>query len=207
MGADKNSSAKRELSLYPKFTTKDSHTSLSRSRSHTGPTNPRNKPQTIPKQKHDSTSKGLSCPAKALTDGPQGMGGRSARTGGTVCDPRADGLLNATGTPPAHPETQTVRTLHVDCPRATRATRTVRGLWADSPPNPSRLETAGQTDQNKDAEEHTTTRRTLGQLAPHGLSTPTRQTVRRCGQAREQQPKSKPASTQPPILPWISQTT
>jgi hypothetical protein len=49
MGADKNSSPKRELGLYPKFTTKDSHTSLPRSHSHNGPTNPRNKPQTIPK--------------------------------------------------------------------------------------------------------------------------------------------------------------
>jgi hypothetical protein len=45
MGAYKNSSPNRELSLYPKFTTKDSHTSLPRSRSHYVPTNPRNKPQ------------------------------------------------------------------------------------------------------------------------------------------------------------------
>jgi hypothetical protein len=35
MGADKNSSPKRELSLDPKFTTKESHTSSPRSRSHT----------------------------------------------------------------------------------------------------------------------------------------------------------------------------
>jgi hypothetical protein len=45
MGADKNSSPKRELGLCPKYTTKDSHTSLLRSRSHNGPptlgTNPK----------------------------------------------------------------------------------------------------------------------------------------------------------------------
>jgi hypothetical protein len=49
MGADKNSSPKRELSLDPKFTTKDSHTSLPRSRSHDGRTNPRNKHPNDPK--------------------------------------------------------------------------------------------------------------------------------------------------------------
>jgi hypothetical protein len=128
MGADKNSSPKRELSLYPKFTTKDSHTGLPRSRSHSIHTNPRNKPQTIPKRKHDSRSKGLSCLAKALADGPRGRGGRSTRTKRTIRDPRADGPLNATGPPAARLETRTVRTLHADCPRATCAARTVRGL-------------------------------------------------------------------------------
>jgi hypothetical protein len=97
MGADKNSSRKRELGLYPKFTTKDSHTSLPRSRSHSRPTNPRNKPQTITKRKQDSISKGLSCPAKALADSPRAKGGQSARTGRTIRDPRADGPLNAIG--------------------------------------------------------------------------------------------------------------
>jgi hypothetical protein len=154
MGADKNSSPKRDLGLYPKFTTKDSHTSLPRSRSHTGPTNPRNKPQMILKRKHNSRSKGLSCPVKALEDGPRGRFGRSARTGRTVRDPRADGPVNTTEPPTAHPETWTARTLHADCPRATRAARTVRGLRADGPPNPSRPKPAGQTDQNEDAQEH-----------------------------------------------------
>jgi hypothetical protein len=46
MGADKNSSPKRELGLCPKFTTKDPHMSLPKSRSHNGPTNPRSKPRT-----------------------------------------------------------------------------------------------------------------------------------------------------------------
>jgi hypothetical protein len=93
MGADKNSSPKRELGLYPKFTTKDSHTSLPKSRSHYGPTNPRNKPQTIPKRKHKQRSKGLSNPASTLADSPRPWGGRSAVTGRTVRNPRADGPL------------------------------------------------------------------------------------------------------------------
>jgi hypothetical protein len=41
----------RDNYLGPKFTSKDLHTSLPRSRSHNGPTNPRSKPQTIPKRK------------------------------------------------------------------------------------------------------------------------------------------------------------
>jgi hypothetical protein len=146
MGADKNSSPKRELGLCPKFTTKDSHTSLPRSRSHNAPTNPRNKLQTIPKRKHESRSKGLSNPVQCQADGPRGWGGGSADTGRTAHDPRADSLLNTTEPPEAHPKTQTVRTLPAHCPRATCATWTVRNLRADGPPNSSRPETAGQTD-------------------------------------------------------------
>jgi hypothetical protein len=40
--------------------------------------------QTIPKRKHDSRSKGLSCPAGYLADRPQPPGGPSARTRWTV---------------------------------------------------------------------------------------------------------------------------
>jgi hypothetical protein len=88
MGVDKNSSPKRELDLYTKFTTKDSHTSLPRSRSHYGYTNPRNKPQRIPKRKHEARSKGLSCPAATKADYPRSPGGLSAVTERTVRDPR-----------------------------------------------------------------------------------------------------------------------
>jgi hypothetical protein len=90
MRADKNSSPKRELDLCPKFTTKDSHTSLPRSRSHNGPTNPRNKPQTIPKRKRNSRSKGLSNSAQHQADGPRGWGGRFARLGQMVRGHRAN---------------------------------------------------------------------------------------------------------------------
>jgi hypothetical protein len=88
MGADKNSSPKKELGLYPKFTTKDSHTSLPRSRSHHRHTNPRNKPQTIPKRNHEARSKGLSYPAATQADCPRSPGGLSAVTARTVHDPR-----------------------------------------------------------------------------------------------------------------------
>jgi hypothetical protein len=88
MEADKNSSPKRELGLYPKFTTKDSHTSLPRSHSHYGRTNPRNKLQMIPKRKHEARSKGLSCPAATQADCPWSPGGLSAVTARTVRDPR-----------------------------------------------------------------------------------------------------------------------
>jgi hypothetical protein len=81
MGADKNSSPKRELALCPKFTTMDSHTNLPRSHSHNRPTNPRNKPQTILKRKHDSRSKGLSCLVNHLVDCPRPPGGPSASCG------------------------------------------------------------------------------------------------------------------------------
>jgi hypothetical protein len=84
MGADKNSSHKRELGLYPKFTTNDSHTSFPRSSSHYGPTNPRNKPQTIPKRKHESRSKGLSNLAQCRADGPLPTGGRSVNCNRTT---------------------------------------------------------------------------------------------------------------------------
>jgi hypothetical protein len=145
MGADKNSSPKRELGIYPKFTTKDSHTSLPRSRSHSEPTNPRNKSQTIPKWKHESRSKGLSCPATTLEDSPGPRGGRSAVTGQTVRYPWMDGTLIATERPDEHPNTRMVR--------ATRAARTVRDIQADGPPNTSRPKTASQPDQNENAQE------------------------------------------------------
>jgi hypothetical protein len=133
MGADKNSSPKRELDPYPKFTTKDSHTSLPRSRSHYGASNPSNKPQMIPKRKHEPRSKGLSCPANTQAYSPRPRGGPSAVTGRTVRYPRADDPLNVTERSDEHPNAQTVRTWLSDSPRATRAAWSVRGLWADGP--------------------------------------------------------------------------
>jgi hypothetical protein len=87
-----------KLRLCPKFITKDSHTSLPRSRSHNRPTNPRNKPkdsptslprsrshnrptnprnkpQTISKRKRNTRSKGLSDSAKVQADGPRPSSG------------------------------------------------------------------------------------------------------------------------------------
>jgi hypothetical protein len=89
MGADKNSSPNKELGLYPKFTTTDSHTSLPRSRSQNRPTNPRNKPQMIPKRKHETRSKRLrrlQQPWRTVrgpgADSPRSLCRRSATHGG-----------------------------------------------------------------------------------------------------------------------------
>jgi hypothetical protein len=133
MGAHRNSSPRREPGLCPNFTTKDYHTSLPRSRSHNGPTNPMKKPQTIPKWNHNTRSKGLSNPAQCQADGPRASGGRSADTGRTVRYLRADNPLIGTKPPDAHPETRTVRTWASDGPRATGAMRTIRDPQADSP--------------------------------------------------------------------------
>jgi hypothetical protein len=116
MGDDKKSSPKRELSLCPKFTTKDSHTSLPRSRSHNRPTNPRNKPQTIPKRKQNSKSKGLSSSALDQADRPQAPGGPSVRPRRTIRGAAADRLKITPEPPVLHPQKRTVREGPADRP-------------------------------------------------------------------------------------------
>jgi hypothetical protein len=74
MGADKNSSPKRELGLYPKFTTKDPHMSLPRSRSHNGPTNLGTNPKQSQSESETRKSKGLSNLAQCQAGGPAGQG-------------------------------------------------------------------------------------------------------------------------------------
>jgi hypothetical protein len=78
MGADKNSYRMMNLAYAPKFTTKNSHTSLPRLCSHNRPTNPRNKSQTNPKQKRNSRSKRLSLAAWLRADCLHGTGRPSA---------------------------------------------------------------------------------------------------------------------------------
>jgi hypothetical protein len=82
MGADKNFSPKRELGLCPKFTTKDSHTSLPRSRSHNRPTNPRNKHKRSRSESETQEAKNLAALRstrrtirKHRADRPRGLGG------------------------------------------------------------------------------------------------------------------------------------
>jgi hypothetical protein len=134
MGAYENSSPKGELGLYPKFTTTDSHTSLPRSRSHSGRTNPRNKPQMIPKRKHEARSKGLGCPKTTQADCPRSPGGLSAVTWRTIRghhadgpQPTVDGLLNTNKTTqptPLHADgsyqalgQSAIKSCHSDCLR------------------------------------------------------------------------------------------
>jgi hypothetical protein len=84
-----------ELGLCPKFTTKDSHTSLPKSRSDNIPTNPRNKPQLKATQKRNSRSKGLRQPAKPGADHPHG--GRTVREGQADLS-QAQGVLSKNST-------------------------------------------------------------------------------------------------------------
>jgi hypothetical protein len=64
--------------------------SLPRSRSHNGPTNPRNKSQTNPMRKHNSKSKGLRQSGNHQADCPQCPSGLSARRARIVCSVSAD---------------------------------------------------------------------------------------------------------------------
>jgi hypothetical protein len=200
MGDDKNSSPKRELGLCHKFTTKDSNTSFPRSRSHNGPTNPRNKLQTIPKRKRKSRSKRLGNSTQHQADGPRGWGGRSADTGWTVRDPRAGSPLNATEPPKAHPEIRTVRTLPADCLRTTCAARAVRDLRADGPPNilPQNFGTSKDLYvSSQELDEHVKNSHLAdGLWATGGQST----------SPRTEQLEVKTEKSTFPIPPWISQT-
>jgi hypothetical protein len=114
---------------------------LPRSRSHDRRTNPRNKPQTIPKRRHEPRNKGLSCSAAVQADGPRPWGGLSATTthGGRS-------VTHYRRTQPAPP--------HADGPRATRVARTVRDVPADCPPNHFPPKATVQPDRNEGAQEH-----------------------------------------------------
>jgi hypothetical protein len=196
MGADKNSSPKRELGQYPKFTTTDSHTSLPRSRSHNGRTNPRNKPQTIPKRKHEAKSKGLSCPETTQetcrdhrADCSRAPRGRSATHGGRSVKHRHNDPTSTSSRGRSVPRPQTVREQLVP-----------RGLSAKPLSTKSHWPTGSKRRHSRTREEQ---EEHLGQNAPHGLSAPSSRTVR---QVRKQQPENQLESTLPPILPCISQT-
>jgi hypothetical protein len=127
MGVDKNSSPKSQTRLCPKFTTKDSHTSLPRLSSHNRPTNPENTSQTNHKRKRNSRSKGLSQSVVPGADCPHGLGGPSAgfrrtiRRYGTNCPKR---------TPEprvAHPKNWTLCRLLVDHPPHKDCSHSPRG--------------------------------------------------------------------------------
>jgi hypothetical protein len=74
--------------------------SLPRSRSHNVPTNPRNKPQTIPKQKQNSRSKGLSNSVQAQVNGLRWPGGLSPWGRWTVRGGRSEKANRTSGSTP-----------------------------------------------------------------------------------------------------------
>jgi hypothetical protein len=148
MGADKNSSPKRELDLYPKFTATDSHTSLPRSRSHNGLTNPRNKPQMIPKRKHEARSKGLSCPAGALADspgtgadGPRSLCRRSTTQGGLSVKHEQNDPTGTSTCGRSVPRPRTVRVQLVSRGQSATSERTVRQTLSGQKQLVNRIET------------------------------------------------------------------
>jgi hypothetical protein len=83
--------------------------SLPRSRSHKGPTNPRNKSQTNPTRKHNSKSKGLRQSEKHQADRPQCPGGLSARRARTIREEGTDRPKLLPEPPVLHREKRTVR--------------------------------------------------------------------------------------------------
>jgi hypothetical protein len=123
-----------EFGLYPKITTTDSHTSFPRSRSHNGPTNPRNKPQLNPTRKHNSKSKRLRQSGKHQTDRPQCPGGLSVRRARTVREEATDRPKMLPEPPLLHREKWTVRDRPADHPPrhgpSDTLVRTVRKLHA-----------------------------------------------------------------------------
>jgi hypothetical protein len=121
-----------------KFTTKDSHTSLPRSCSHDGPNNPRNKPQTIPKRKRNSRSKGLSNSAEVQVDGPRPSSGQSVKHNRTS----RSAPWNTDGPWPPRGQSD---------PRGQSGSpgRTVRQPRANSPTNSLQPKTPNSTDRNK----------------------------------------------------------
>jgi hypothetical protein len=91
MGADKNYSPKREPDLCPKFTTKDSHTNLPRSRSHkdlpnlgTNPKQSRSGSTTQEANDLATLRSARRTVRKPGADGPRTLGGRSATHSRTV---------------------------------------------------------------------------------------------------------------------------
>jgi hypothetical protein len=155
MGADKNSSPKRELGLYHKFTTKDSHTSLPRSRSHYGRTNPRNKPQMIPKRKHEARSKGFSYYAATEADCPRSPCGRSATHGGlSVKHKQNDPNSTSTHGWPV-PRPRMVREQLVPRGQSATSRRTVRQTPSHQKPLANRIQTKAFKNTRR-------TRRTFG---------------------------------------------
>jgi hypothetical protein len=170
MGADKNSSPKRELGLCPKFTTKDSHTSLPRSSSQNGPTDPWNKPKTIPKRKRNQRRKGHRNFARTQADGPRAPGGLSVTLEQTVRKLQQNLQKCTSNNGLSVLGTRTVCEQLVLCGRSAMPRRTV----CQTPPCQKQLAKRIKTKALKNTRR---TQRTPGQLAPRRLFAPTRRTV------------------------------
>jgi hypothetical protein len=169
MGADKNSSPKRELGLDPKFTTRESHTSLPRSYSHNGCTNPRNKPQTIPKWKQEAKDLAVLKQLRRivrshLADCPRALRGRSANYGGCSVKHRQNNPTSTSTHGQSVPRPRTVRKQLVSRGLSAMSKRTVRQTTSHQKPLANQIKTKALKNTRR-------TRRTPGQK-------PSTQTVR-----------------------------
>jgi hypothetical protein len=149
MGADKNSSPKRELGLCPKFTTKDSHAILPGSRSHNGPTNPRNKLQ---KQSQSGSTNQEAKDLAALrdtrrtvrgdrADSLRGTGGRSAGHGWTVRKRKSTLQWRTLNNGQSAPYPRTVREQPVPRGRSATSRQTIRQTPSGQKQLAKRIET------------------------------------------------------------------
>jgi hypothetical protein len=121
MGVDKNSSQGMNSAYAPNPQPR-THTSLPRSRSHNGPTNPRNKPQTNPKRKCNSRSKWLRQSAYL---------GRTVRMEGrTVRGAKADCPHGQVGPYANSSRTTSSAPRNTDRPYPTRGPSAIEGLSA-----------------------------------------------------------------------------
>jgi hypothetical protein len=229
MRAHKNSSPKNRTRLYPKYTTKDSHTSLPRSRSHNGPTNPRNKPQHTPERKHNSRGEGLGKICQLGTDrpckdlepsvsygGPSVKRGQTVREARTVCLYYADITSSSTPAntdrpirPHEPPVSPTDRPAHSHRPSATVSQKhTLRACLTN---RPSRLHGLSVnlvqqkpkplTDRSSRDQEHD--EHTMNTMT-HGPSVGLGRTIRPTREQRTMQPRTRGSTL--PRHPWISQT-
>jgi hypothetical protein len=143
--------------------------SLPRSRSHNVPTNPRNKPQTIPKRKRNSRSKRLSNSAQPGAEFAVSWRTVRKRTpNNQYCTSKCEWSV---------PYPRTVREQLVPCGRSATSRRTVRQTCSNQKHLAQRIET-------KRTKNMWRTQRTAGWLTPRGQSAQGPRMVR---QARRQQ--------------------
>jgi hypothetical protein len=135
--------------------------SLPRSRSHNGPTNPRNKPQLKATRMRNSRRKGLRQSAKPRVDRPHG-GGLSTGARQTVCKLRADHPKMPPEPPVLHLKKRTISALPADHPCGRDRLH--------SPRRPSdKLRGTKNTRQNGSKQRDTRTREERDELLPGRL--------------------------------------
>jgi hypothetical protein len=107
-----------------------------------------------------------------------------------------------------------VCTLHADCPRATRAARTVRGLWADGPTHTRTVRYPNADGPTNPLQQNFDTSKDLRMSSQeqnkHTMNLHLAGSLRATGgqftSPRTEQLKVKTEKSTSPIPPWISQT-